>query len=129
MMPHQKFLFATGCVAQVTVNRNRTTVTLYRSRTEIMALHGYFTSAVVDEILGSASGSEVRVLPKAARDERLRGASSSLRVDSRHAMYRLPSTKSAPHQVPNAHRIDDGCFYWLLPTRGAKKKAAVKHKK
>ena len=118
MMPHQKFLFATGCVAQAAVGRSQTTVTLYSFKPEIKKLHPYFTDAVVDEILGWRTGSEIPLSPKKDMDERLRGASGTVRVVSRHTLHRLATSKTAtPKIVPHGHPLDDGCFYWLLPAR------------
>lgn len=118
-MPHSKVLFATGCVAQATVNRNRASLTLYFDKTEIMGLDPYFTDAITTAILAETAST---VVPASAADSRLRMTSKSVRVKSLHRLHRLKPGAKRPDVVPPPHPIDDGCFYWLRSLKRASKR-------
>jgi len=117
-MPHQKLLFATGCVAQATVNRNRNSITLYFDKAEIMRLDPYFTDAITTKILAESASV---VAPVVAADSRLRMTSKTVQVRSRHRLHRLQPGAGRATIVTPPYAIDDGCFYWLRSVKRSRK--------
>jgi hypothetical protein len=106
-MPHPKVLFATGCVVTLDANGN---VVVYKDAAAIKKLHPWFKLGTnADDIVGQTAS---LVSPMPSDDIHL--TQTSVRLNTRHVIWRINAGMASPKKVPSPYRIQATYFAWIM---------------